>query len=503
MAAAVSGVAIAALVISLFILMGSRPAPAALASSGLTTGFGGGYYASPDPAVRGQWLSRTVAAGAGMVKLDLPWDSTAPNRPEDPTNPDSSAYNFVTIDAAVRDASAHGVAVMLLVGGTPFWAQAPGRPANVGNLEWNPNPSDLANFMRAVAARYSGSFDPDGAGSQQTLPAVEAVEIWNEPNASGALSPQYEGKTAVAPAIYRNMLNASYDAVKAVNPRMLVVTGGTDPYGGPPGTFPDIQLVPPITFWQDVLCVRPVKGRKGKTGRKVRYVRKGGCNGPVKFDVLAHHPIDNTGSGPLAHGPMRGDVSTPDLGRITQILRGAEAAGTTLAGSHPVWVTEFWWDSKPPNSSGAKLGVQARWIEQSLYLFWKGGASAAINLVVGDVADYRTNARAGYQGGAYFQDGRPKPALTAFQFPFVTSQLGKSTLEAWGKSPLAGKLLIQHRQGSGWRTVRSLNVDKGSVFLTRLKLSGKQRLRALVGGEQSLIWKSADGQAGQRQTPGR
>ena len=82
--------------------------------------------------------------------------------------------------------------------------------------------------MRAVAARYSGGFDPDGPGPA-TLPAVQALQVWNEPNLSGLSTPQYEGTTAVSPGHYREMLNAAYAAVKAVDPTMLVVTAGTAP----------------------------------------------------------------------------------------------------------------------------------------------------------------------------------------------------------------------------------------------------------------------------------
>jgi hypothetical protein len=261
---------------------------------------------------------------------------------------------------------------------------------------------------------------------------------------------------------------------------MLVLAGATEPYGDKPGG----ARVPQVQFWQQLLCVHPKKTKKGK-----KLVRTNGCTAPT-FDVLSHHPIDNTGSGPLRSGPMAGDASTPDLGRIVQVLRGAEKA-KTVSGHHPVWVTEFWWDSKPPNPVGAPLQTQARWIEQSLYLFWKAGASTAINFQIAD-STTRPDAHAGYQAGVYFNDGRPKPSLTAFRFPFVTERAAKKdTLRAWGKSPEAGKLKIQRRQGSRWVTVRSLSVSKGGTFQATLKLSGKQQLRATVGGSQSLIWKQA------------
>ena len=108
-----------------------------------------------------------------------------------------------------------------------------------------------------------------------------------------------------------------------------------------------------------------------------------------------------------------------------------------------------------------------------------------------DDATDRPNVHAGFQSGVYFNDGRSKPSLTAFRFPFVTNRIDRSKLEAWGKAPASGKLLIQRQQGSRWITVKKLQVSKGGVFDTTLRLSGKQRLRATVGGTQSLVWKQA------------
>ncbi len=177
-----------------------------------------------------------------------------------------------------------------------------------------------------------------------------------------------------------------------------------------------------------------------------------------------------------------------------KVLRAAEDAGTTLPGRHPVWVTEFWWDSNPPNPVGAPLDVQARWIEESFYLFWKAGASVAINFMIRDT-NFRPDVHAGYQAGVYFIDGSPKPALTAFRFPFVTERIDKETLQAWGKAPEGGTLSIQRQQGAGWVTIKELQISKGEVFLTELRSSGPfpaSALRATVGASQSLVWQQSD-----------
>jgi hypothetical protein len=454
----------------------------ASATRGLTTGFeDGDQFQAAEQSDRTLWLGRAQDAGAGVVRLAVIWPAIASTgRPADPTNPGSVSYNFSSVDGAVRDAEARGLKVLLSVNGAPDWAEEPGRPSDVSTFSWKPIPSDVADFMQAVAARYSGNFDPDGAAlPEQQLPEAQAIEVWNEANSSDWISPQYEGKTAVGVERYRQMLNASYKSIKSANPKILVLAGATEPYGDKPGG----ARLQPVLFWQQLLCVHSKKSKKGK-----KFVRSNGCTAPT-FDVLSHHPIDNTGSGPLHSGPMAGDASTPDLGKIVQVLRGAEKA-RTVSGRHPVWVTEFWWDSKPPNPVGAPLQTQARWIEQSLYLFWKAGASTAINFQIED-STTRPDVHAGYQAGVYFNDGRPKPSLTAFRFPFVTERVDRRTLRAWGKAPEAGKLKIQRRQGSRWLTVKSLKVAKGGTFQTTLRLSGKQQLRAVVGATQSLVWKQA------------
>jgi hypothetical protein len=469
---------------------------AADAKRGLETGFADEDYQSPDATERALWLGRTVDSGAGIVRLTVLWGPLVKTatKPADPTNPGSTSYDFSGVDPAVRDAEARGLKVLLSVNGpAPDWAEGPGRAADAPPGTWKPNPSDLADFLQALAARYNGSFDPDGAGPAGTLPSADAVQVWNEPNEAPWLTPQFEGKTAVAADFYRDMLNASYKSIKAVNPRMQVVTGGTAPYGDPPGgPYSSIGArIRPVQFWREVFCVQALKTKKkGKKGKpaKPRFAREPGCSAPTQFDVFAHHPISNTGAGPEEHGPTKDEASTPDLGRVVQVLRGAEKLGTVSGGKHPVWVTELWWDSKPPNSQGASLATQARWLEQSLFLFWKAGASVAINFQIRD-SNLRQDARAGYQAGVYFINGQPKTALTAFRFPFVADRVNKGTLEVWGKSPLAGKLAIQRQMGGRWVNVRRLGVSQGGVFDTKLKLTGTQRLRAQVSGTRSLVWK--------------
>jgi hypothetical protein len=456
----------------------------AKAARGLVTGFADFSYGSGDPAVRGPLLDRTVGASAGMVRLTVGWRAVAPAPPLDPADPGSATYQFAQIDAAVRDARARGLTVLLTVVGAPDWAEGGGRPSGADPGTWNPSISALASFMRAVTARYSGGFDPDGLGPTAPLPAAHAIQVWNEPNLPEYLTPQ-----PGSPDYYRQMLNASYAAVKAVNPRMLVVTAGTSPYGGPSTKGARVR---PVAFARELLCLRAVRSKKKGKPRKKRskLVRAAGCTAPANFNVYAHHPI-NTSGPPTQHALNADDAASADLGRITRVLRAAERARTVSTGKHPIWATEIWWDSNPPNPAGAPLARQARWLEQSLYLAWRDGASVVINLLVQDTSGASTGLRDGSGSGIYVANGQPKPSAVAFRFPFVTDRLNKKVLRAWGKVPASGRLSIQRRVRRGWVTIRRLRIRQGSVFTAKLRVRGRGRFRASVSGIRSLVWNQA------------
>jgi hypothetical protein len=454
----------------------------AIAAQGLVTGFvdGGNFYESADPGVRSTWFNRTVDSGARIVRLHVIWANVAGTTPPpDPTNPGSNSYDFSASDRAVRDAEARGLSVMLTVTGAPSWAEGPGRPSSASSGTWRPSPAGFAEFVGAVAARYSGGFDPDGVGPAPLLPSVQALQLWNEPNLSDHLTPQYDGTNPASPDIYRDLLNAGYAAVKAVDPKMLVVTGGTAPYGDPPGG----NRVRPVDFWKQVLCASPGKQKRKPKKRNAAVAQS--CPGRAMFDVLAHHPINTSGS-PRRHAINPADSSSADLDRIERVLRAAERAGTVLPGRHPLWATEMWWDSDPPTSPGSPPGRQARWIEDALYQAWKDGASVVINLAIRDFTT--SGLQAGTGSGIFFADGRPKPSFTAFRFPFVTDRVNRGVVRAWGKAPAAGRLLIQRKRGKRWTAVRKLRVRRGQVFLTKLRIAGRNRLRAVVAGNRSLIW---------------
>lgn len=442
--------------------------PAFAHARGLTTGFTDeDSFQSPDAGTRALWLGRARADGARTILLIAYWSSIATHRPQHPTSPGDTAYTWGGLDAQVRDVEARGMNVILTVTSAPAWAEGANPPRGYTPGTWRPDPTAFGQFATAIASRYSGSYRPPGTAA--ALPRVRDFQAWAEPNLPEHLEPQWvrSGQRLVAesPLAYRAMLNAFYTGVKAVHADDLVITAGTAPFGDP---NPGHARIQPATFVRALLCIGG--------GRRLRPLR---CPNPAHFDVLAHHPYDI--SSPSFHAILKNDVSVPDMARLTGPLHVAERTGRALPrGPKQVWVTEFSYISKPPNPTGVPIQTQARWLEQAFFLLWKEGVNTVIWYLIRDQPLVIGN----YESGVYFIDGSPKPAVQAFRFPFVTSRLSHGRLEAWGKAPVGGHLLIERLAGSRWYVVARRRVRANQVFDLRLRARGT--MRAVVGRQASL-----------------
>jgi hypothetical protein len=458
------------------------------AARGLDLGFVDRDFVDDNAATRDLALDRAVQARAGTVLLYVDWSRVAPlNRPAsfDPTDPADPHYHFDAIDDAVHAARARGLRILMAFTRAPSWAEGPGRPseslATPGS--WRPNANDVGDFTRAIATRYSGNF--------MGLPAVRHWQLWAEPNLGLNLSPQFEGGRAEGFEIYRGMLNAFYTQLKAVSPQNTVVTGGTAPYGNLfPTTGPVYQRMQPLAFWRGLLCLQSGKGKKKgrkKKGKKGAAARAGGnltplpCPAPAHFDIAAHNPI-NVGR-PTRAARNRDDISTPDLAKLKRVLRAAGRSGRALPGGpKPIWATEIYWSSNPPNPNGLPLRQQARFLEQGFYILWKQGVQTAIWFQVRDLV--RTGGPIP-TSGLFLREGGEKPAFQAYRFPFVAERLTRQRVRVWGIAPQPGKVSIR----AGKRRLKSLGAGANRVFVGTLRLRSSPRLRARQGSETSLSFR--------------
>jgi hypothetical protein len=448
------------------------PPPPAHAAAGLQLGLADELYVTHDAGTRNQWLDRTVSARADLVQLTATWSDIAPSsHPSgfDARDPGDPHYSWGTLDAAIKGATSRGLNVMILVTQAPKWAEGAHRPKKALPGTWKPRAGAFADFAHAIATRYSGTFlDPNTL--LQFLPRVRYWQAWAEANLTGRFAPQWKHDHLVGPKHYRVMLNAFYGAVKGVHSDNTVITSGLAPYGDH-GVKHD--RTPPVTFWRSLLCL------KGSA------LRPAPCHEAAHFDVAAHNPIN--AYKPTRHARYATDVTTPDLGRIERVIRKAIKTGRVVPSNpKPFWATELWWDSKPPKKSGVPLAKHARWLEQALYVLWRQGADAAIWFLIRDQGP-DSNHRS-YKTGLFFSNGNPKPAYTAFRFPFVGSRTGNTTVRVWGEAPAPGPVAVQRKRKGGWSTMKTVAAGSNRVFVSGITLGGKASLRATQGGEQSLVW---------------
>jgi hypothetical protein len=461
---------------SLFLLAASPCATAAERS--FTTGFDDPLFGAPNASIRDRWLSRAVQAGAGIVRLSASWAQLAPvHRPPgfNPADPADSAYRWSALDDGVRSATNQGLEVLITLGQAPRWAEGSSRPAAAAAGSWRPNAAQFGAFARAAALRFSGHFpDPEHPGL--ALPRVRYWQLWNEPNLSTYLEPQWtrtRGRLRPAsPLLYRALLNAGYRAVKRVHADNFVISAGTAPYGDP---SPGGRRLSPVPFLRGLLCLRG------------SALRPAPCHDPAHLDAISHHPYAI--GGPNWHVPNPEDAAVPDLGRLTRVLRKAERSHRVRpAGHKPLWVTEISWDSDPPDPRGVPARIQAQWLEESLYLLWRQRVQTVTWFQVADAPPV-PNFSSTVQGGVYFADGRPKPSERAFRFPFVVRRSTRRTVSVWGRAPLPGLVRIQLLRRGAWTDVLTRRARGSRVFTGRFRLSGERRLRAISGAEASLVWR--------------
>ena len=400
-------------------------------------------FTGPDA---GAALDHAVAAGASAIKIPLFWNSVAPlERPHsfDAANPSSPAYNWSGLDAEVRLVRAHGLQPIVYIAGAPTWAF---KRIDGG---FRPDPAEYRAFARAAVQRYSGHF--------QGLPRVRFWQAWNEPNKV----PARADKPGTA-AWYRTLVNAFAPAAHSV-PGNEVIAGGLAPFG-------ISTSIAPLDFMRSLLCLDTHPA----------------CHDPIHFDIWSTDPY--TAGGPTHVATHPGDVSVAELPAMRSALDEAVRSGEIVSAHPPAfWVTEFSWDSKPPDPGGVPAALEGRWVAQALYDMWRSGVSLVTWFTLRD----QPLSTSPYQSGLYYRGSslardREKPAFTAFRFPFVAFPAGEG-IAVWGRTPAgrSGPVRVEQRGASGWALVTRLRANRFGVFSATVKTGKQGPLRAVFPADGS------------------
>lgn len=316
-----------------------------------------------------------------VVRMTLTWGGpggVANKRPAHPADPTDPAYDWARYDEAVERANGAGIQLLLTIVGTPAWANGGKSPQHAPK-----SASALQAFAYAAAQRYSGTFLDTASG--RVLPRVGLWLAWNEPNNPVFLQPQFARKgtkwTMAAAAAYARICNAVYAGVHAAGGPERVACGATAPRGNnnPAGVRASIA---PLTF--------------------LRAVKKLGLR---TFDAWADHPYYGS---PRETPTTRGVGGAIELGDLDKL----GAAVTRLYGHKPIWITEYGYQTKPPDPIfGVSWKKQATYLQQAYDI---AKANPRVELFTWFLLKDSPSIDS-WQSGLITADGRKKPAFAAFE----------------------------------------------------------------------------------------
>jgi hypothetical protein len=267
-------------------------------------------------------------------------------------------------------------------------------------------------------------------------------EVWNEPNLRSFLNPN-------SPVLYvQRLLNPTYAALHALNRANRVAGGATSPRPTPTG-------MSPVAFMRGMRAARP------------------------RLDAYSHHPYPVT----------RRERPNGFYGNTCRYCKGVlTMANLPLLlrevhrdfGAKRIWLTEYAYQTNPPDSSGVSRSVQAQYLAEASL---RAKNARFVDVLIHFLVEDETRL-AGWQSGLLTAAGVAKPAFNSFMLPIA--QAGRTGLRTtiWG----------QVRTGFGRRAYRLQRlaggrwVNVGGPALTDLRGSYTRVVRATKGTRFRVLW---------------
>lgn len=428
-------------------LLLALPAAAASADSHLESMFQDDpRILSTDTKVRDATLDEARALGVQRVRVTAFWNRFAPGatdatRPPgfDATNPDAyPVQSWKVLDGVIAAIRQRGMTVNLNpTAPGPKWAGSGFFEERLNSVT-NPSPAEFAGFVGALGKRYGGAFVPAGAAAP--LPRVDYWSIWNEPNQGAWLAPQWTGtgKKAVpaSPQQYRALVGAAWTALTATGHAPAtdtILVGETAPKGAAKVAAVSNAMAP-MVFTRRLYCLGDdLQLLKGTAATAV------GCpatpdpaafvaQNPALFSMTgwAHHPYELSFSPTTVPDRPKDYVTSANLPLLTDQLDRIMARYAVKRAPIPLYLTEFGYQTDPPDSFGVSLTQQAAYVNEVEHIAYANlrVRTLAQFLLYDDApipgttksdkwaSSFQTGLRFGAGSG---REGQAKPALDAYR----------------------------------------------------------------------------------------
>jgi hypothetical protein len=445
-------------------------------------------------------LDELKGLGVDIVKLRVDWRHLAPegkSKPEGFSGENPNEYpadRWAPYDDTIKAIVARGMTPYVMLGGRgPDWATGDGLT--------NPNADEFKRFVQAVGTRYNGEFgatagSPGGGGTPLDpvvpppakptydqvvtaagvvqaaqagtpgLPRVTIFAVWNEPNLSSWLKPQYDSKKRPqSPRIYRALVFAARDGLNASghgSDQLLI--GELAPSAGSGSS-----KIRPLTFLRELACLDArYKAYKGSAA-KAR-----GCEGfsAVPGTALAYHPYTLAG-GPDVRSRSGDDAHIAELSRVTKVLDRMYGAKRLQQKSMPLWISEFGFQTDPPDRfAGSRISRVPGFMGHAEWLAWRNKRVASYSQypIVDD--NWSAGKYGGFQSGIRDKDGNVKKTVyAAFERPFFVKLRGSKSVELFGavRAGASGQeITIEQRSGGKGSFKKLATVKLGAQGYFRL-----------------------------------
>lgn len=290
---------------------------------------------------REQQVQLIADAGFHWIRQEFAWEDIEIHGRgdfEDRRNePARSAWE--KYDNIVDLAEQYGIEIQARLSNPPDWSRADGNAR--GTFAPPDDIQDFVNYAVEVAERYQGR--------------VQYFQIWNEPN----IYPEW-GEQNVNAAAYTEMLCRTYDALKAVDPEIVVISGALAPTAALDG-----RNISDVFFLQqmydagvqgcfDVLAVNGYGLRSGPTDHRLRpMVMNFGRNQWIRDLMVVNGDADKPiWISEMNWNPVPGPEEAPDIagrynyGQVTeeQQARWVPLAYERAANEWPwVGVINYWY----------------------------------------------------------------------------------------------------------------------------------------------------------------
>ncbi len=439
------------------LVVGSVGVSQALASRSQITYFEGAADLL-NPSTRPHALEQLQHLGVKALRIELNWETVAPD-PTSATMPTFAAtnpasYNWGQYAVLLAEAKQRGWPVLLTVTApAPRWATANHQAPYITR----PDDKDFEEFMTAVAREF---------GSE-----VSVYSIWNEPNESVFLMPQWHANgTPASGYIYRGLYEAGYAGLQAAglsHPKVLF--GETAPAGYDhistrrEGASALRHPVAPLAFMREALCLNS------------KYKKSSSCS-ELQMSGYAHHAY-TVPAGPYYVFAQRDDVSIGSLSRLSSALNRA-AHAHAIPANVPIYLTEFGVQSKPNKYLGVSAAKQAEYDAICEHIAYDNPRVAAFSqYLLKDDEVGGPEPGASFQTGLEYVNGLTKPLYFGWPIPLTVTK-ERHGVALWGLvRPATGAtkvtVLVQAKGSKRFRTLKTVTTNSLGYWSFNSSTAGK------------------------------